>query len=356
MSTKTDCCPETIGNDANPSKLGIMKLNDHKAGMEGLDTNKINQIIESASKGSKFYLHKQKSQERINKKILEMKSSHAKLTEEQLASAKSKMDQFSAKLEKTRDLTRTIVHVDMDAFYAAVEMRDMPELREVPMAVGSNSMLSTSNYHARKFGVRAGMPGFIGRKLCPKLIIVPTNFEKYTQVSREVQAIFADYDPEFSAVSLDEAFLDLTNFLQAREEMGSRMTAAEAVEEMRTRIRESTQLTASAGIAPNGMLAKVCSDRNKPDGQFILENSREAVMDFMQQLPIRKISGIGNVTEQMLGALDITTCQHLWDKRHLLHLLFSENSYDYFLRVALGLGLGSDEVNPQDKTRSKPAN
>ena len=171
-----------------------------------------------------------------------------------------------------------------------------------------------------------------------------------------MQAIFADYDPEFSAVSLDEAFLDLTNFLQAREEMGSRMTAAEAVEEMRTRIRESTQLTASAGIAPNGMLAKVCSDRNKPDGQFILENSREAVMDFMQQLPIRKISGIGNVTEQMLGALDITTCQHLWDKRHLLHLLFSENSYDYFLRVALGLGLGSDEVNPQDKTRSKPAN
>ena len=120
------------------------------------------------------------------------------------------------------------------------------------------------------------------------------------------------------------------------------MTAAQAVEEMRNRIQEKTQLTASAGIAANGMLAKVCSDLNKPNGQFILASQRQAVMDFVGSLAIRKISGIGNVTEQMLAALDVTTCRDLWRKRDLLSLLFSENSCDHFMRVALGLG--SDSV------------
>ena len=120
------------------------------------------------------------------------------------------------------------------------------------------------------------------------------------------------------------------------------VTAAQAVEEMRNRIQEKTQLTASAGIAANGMLAKVCSDLNKPNGQFILASQRQAVMDFVGSLAIRKISGIGNVTEQMLAALDVTTCRDLWRKRDLLSLLFSENSCDHFMRVALGLG--SDSV------------
>ena len=215
--------------------------------------------------------------------------------------------------------------------------------RDKPMAVGSNSMLTTSNYIARKFGVRAAMPGFIAKKLCPELIIVPTNFPKYTEVSRQVQGIFADYDPEFSSVSLDEAYLDLTNYLQAKEAAGERITAAEAVEEMRKRIQEKTQLTASAGIAPNALLAKVCSDKNKPNGQFVLESTREAVMDFVSKLPIRKVSGIGNVTEQLLGSLGISNCKDLWEKRDLLYLLFSESSYDYFLRISLGLG--SDMVS-----------
>lgn len=245
------------------------------------------------------------------------------------------------------------------------------------MAVGSSAMLTTSNYHARRFGVRAAMPGFIvsllkscfvqkltiffcpqAKKLCPELVIVPTNFPKYTEVSRQVQKVFADYDPEFSAASLDEAYLDITDFLYARKDAGAEMTAAEAVDEMRAKILESTQLTASAGIAPNGfhsfpwfiyntnpvnccgtgMLAKVCSDKNKPNGQFLLENTREAVMEFIEDLSIRKISGIGNVTEQLLGSLDVSTCRDLWDKRELLYLLFSESSYDYFVRVALGIG------------------
>jgi len=144
---------------------------------------------------------------------------------------------------------------------------------------------------------------------------VPTNFPKYTEVSRQVQSVFADYDPEFSAASLDEAYLDISDYLIARPDM----TAWTAVQEMRARILEKTQLTASAGIAPNGiylrlytpidnvslfsllvgtgMLAKVCSDRNKPNGQFLLESNLKAVTEFIQPLPIRKISGIGNDCE-----------------------------------------------------------
>ena len=113
-------------------------------------------------------------------------------------------------LRKQRDLTRTIVHVDMDMFYAAVEMRDNPALAGVPMAVGGMGMLSTSNYAARKFGVRAAMPGFIAKKLCPELVIVPGNMEKYAGVSEVVRGVFREYDPNFAPMSLDEAYLDIT--------------------------------------------------------------------------------------------------------------------------------------------------
>ncbi|UYV63438.1 POLK [Cordylochernes scorpioides] len=124
------------------------------------------------------------------------------------------VDAMVAELEWSRDLSQTIVHVDMDMFYAAVEMLDRPELRDVPMAVGTLSMLSTSNYVARKFGVRAAMPGFIGRKLCPQLVLVPHNFEKYKAASRQVQAILREYDPQLNTVSLDEAYLNISQYLE----------------------------------------------------------------------------------------------------------------------------------------------
>ncbi|KAL6062302.1 hypothetical protein STEG23_002024 [Scotinomys teguina] len=314
-------------------------------------------------------------------------------------------------LERNRNLNNTIVHVDMDAFYAAVEMRDNPELKDKPIAVGSMSMLSTSNYHARRFGVRAAMPGFIAKRLCPQLIIVPPNFDKYRAVSKEVKEILAEYDPNFMAMSLDEAYLNITQHLEERQtwpedkrryfdKMGNSVTidsdepggedahrpsedegaispllfddsppdlqlqgnafqpsseeensppvlrnsvvfgtsAEEVVKEIRFRIEQKTRLTASAGIAPNTMLAKVCSDKNKPNGQYQILPSRKAVMDFIKDLPIRKVSGIGKVTEKMLMALGIVTCTELYQQRALLSLLFSETSWHYFLHIALGLG------------------
>ncbi|XP_043191021.1 DNA polymerase kappa-like isoform X2 [Amphibalanus amphitrite] len=336
-------------------QLATMKLNDTKAGMEGLDTDKINQIIEEASRGSKFYNHKKQRQEKIDERIRRMLELKDSFTPEQIARAEAQMDALTAHLEQSRDLSRFIVHVDMDAFYAAVEMRDRPELRDVPMAVGSNSMLSTSNYAARKFGVRAAMPGFIGRKLCPQLVIVPCDFDKYRAASQLVQQVMARYDPDFSMVSLDEGYLDITDRVatemdgdtgdQSEDEVAQRL-----VREMRAEICRLTRLTASAGIAANGMLAKICSDQNKPDGQFFLPRERRAVLDFLRELPVRKVSGIGNVLSQQLAALEVTRCGELLERRGLVRLLFSECAQLSLLRAGLGAdppGVGRDEDSHQ---------
>ncbi|XP_047411662.1 DNA polymerase kappa isoform X3 [Sciurus carolinensis] len=380
-----------------------MGLNDNKAGMEGLDKEKINKIIMEATKGSKYYGNELKKEKQVNQRIENMMQQKAQITSQQLRKAQLQVDRFAMELEQSRNLNNTIVHVDMDAFYAAVEMRDNPELKDKPIAVGSMSMLSTSNYHARRFGVRAAMPGFIAKRLCPQLIIVPPNFDKYRAVSKEVKEILADYDPNFMAMSLDEAYLNITKHLQERrnwpedkrkyfvktenaiendqpgkevdklseherpispllfedsppdlqpplnyEEQNNPQilqnsvvfgtSAEEVVKEIRFRIQQKTTLTASAGIAPNTMLAKVCSDKNKPNGQYQILPNRQAVMDFIKDLPIRKVSGIGKVTEKMLKALGIITCTELYQQRALLSLLFSETSWHYFLHISLGLG------------------
>jgi len=257
--------------------------------------------------------------------------------------------------KKERDLSRIIVHIDMDAFYAAVETRDNPALKDIPMAVGSNSMLCTSNYAARKYGVRAAMPGFIAKKLCPNLKIVPTNFEKYREVSNQVREILKVYDPNFCGMGLDEAYLDLTDYVNgisvksgdielSMKEVHPKSDSHEkqnfvemTVNEIREKIFKRTQLTASAGIACNVMLAKVCSDMNKPNGQYYLPPDKDAILKFVANLSIRKVSGIGRVSEQILNELGIATCGHLLEKKELLYLLFSEISFQHFMRISLGI-------------------
>uniref|UniRef100_A0A667GRH1 DNA polymerase kappa n=1 Tax=Lynx canadensis TaxID=61383 RepID=A0A667GRH1_LYNCA len=205
-------------NDNNRDDLLLrMGLNDNKAGMEGLDKEKINKIIMEATRGSKFYGNELKKEKQVNQRIENMMQQKAQITSQQLRKAQLQVDRFAMELEQSRDLNNTIVHIDMDAFYAAVEMRDNPELKDKPIAVGSMMMLSTSNYYARRFGVRAAMPGFIAKRLCPQLTIVPPNFDKYQAVSREVKEILADYDPNFMAMSLDEAYLNITKHLQERQ-------------------------------------------------------------------------------------------------------------------------------------------
>ncbi|XP_068952342.1 DNA polymerase kappa isoform X1 [Petaurus breviceps papuanus] len=415
-------------NDSDKDGLLLrMGLNDNKAGMEGLDKEKINKIIMEATKGSKFYENELKKEKQVNQRIENMMQQKSQITTQQLWKAQLQVDKLAMELEQNRNLHCTIIHIDMDAFYAAVEMRDNPELRDKPIAVGSMSMLSTSNYHARRFGVRAAMPGFIAKRLCPQLTIVPPNFDKYREVSKEVREILADYDPNFMAMSLDEAYLNITKHLEERQnwpedkrryfvkrgnptendkpemviskapelnetalaispllfedspvqpqqektEVPSQAhfeeqrnpqvlqnsvifgtSAEEVVKEIRFRIEQKTSLTASAGIAPNTMLAKVCSDKNKPNGQYQIPPNREAIMDFIKDLPIRKVPGIGKVTEKMLKALGIITCSDLYQKRALLSLLFSETSWHSFLHISLGLGSTQLERDGERKSMS----
>ena len=333
---------QLTGEFCSQSQVERMSLNDQKAGMEGLDKDRINKIIHEASKGSKFYENERRKEEKTKERIKAMKSELEKYTKDDRSKALLEADRVLNKLRQQNDLSRTIVHIDMDAFYAAVEMRDDPKLRDVPMAVGGNSMLSTSNYLARKYGVRAAMPGFIAKKLCPKLVIVPTHFDKYRKVSSEIREIFSEYDSNFLPLSLDEAYLDLTEYIEVNFFRYPDVEGQELVEvivnEIRTKIYEKTSLTASAGIASNTMLAKICSDLNKPNGQYFLKSDFNVIANFLEELPIRKVKGIGKLSAQMLSMLGIVKCGDLYNKRDLLYLLFSSTSFLYFMDIHLGIG------------------
>ncbi|KAJ7013358.1 hypothetical protein NC653_003140 [Populus alba x Populus x berolinensis] len=305
-----------------------------KAGMEGVDKEKVQRIVYETSKGSKYFENEEKKEALLRQKIENMRAQRAKLSAADLSHYQTLADRRILELEATRDLSRIWLHVDMDAFYAAVETLSNPSLKGKPMAVGGMSMISTANYEARRFGVRAAMPGFIARKLCPELIFVPIDFKKYTHYSELTRKVFEKYDPNFMAASLDEAYLDITEVCKERG-----MSCGEIAEELRKCINEETGLTCSAGVAPNRLLAKVCSDINKPNGQFVLINDRMAVMTFISSLPIRKIGGIGKVTEHILrDAFGISTCEEMLQKGGLLCALFSHSTADFFLSVSLGIG------------------
>ncbi|KAK3242023.1 hypothetical protein CYMTET_48263 [Cymbomonas tetramitiformis] len=187
-----------------------------KAGMDGVDKDKVKQIVYEMSKGSAHFANEQRKEAQVMQRIERMKGQAAKLTPTQLQGSERAADGRIASLEATRDLSKTWLHIDMDAFYAAVETLDDPSLASKPMAVGGMGMISTANYVARTFGVRSAMPGFIARKLCPELLFVKPDFEKYTKASHVTRGVFAIYDPKFMAGSLDEAYLDVTAVCLAR--------------------------------------------------------------------------------------------------------------------------------------------
>ncbi|WP_035611461.1 DNA polymerase IV [Haloferula sp. BvORR071] len=199
---------------------------------------------------------------------------------------------------------RKIVHIDMDCFYAAIEERENPSLKGKPVGVGGSSrrgVLTTANYEARKYGCRSAMPVFKALELCPQLILVRTRFDLYRTVSAQVRAIFGRFTDKIEPLSLDEAYLDLSHL---------NTSAAALAREIRTQIKEETGgLTASAGIAPNKMIAKIASDWRKPDGQF--EVKPEEVDAFMKALPVRRIWGVGGKMAGKLESIGIRTCGEL---------------------------------------------
>jgi len=209
--------------------------------------------------------------------------------------------------EQNQPRQRKIIHCDCDCFYASIEMRDNPALRGKPIAVGGSperrGVVATCNYEAREFGIHSAMASATARRLCPDLIIIRTDMEKYRLASSQIHEIFQRYTDLIEPLSLDEAFLDVSDCDEFR---GSATRIAEAI---RNEVREVVGITISAGIAPNKFLAKIASDWNKPDGQFaVLPND---VDDFVAKLAVKKLHGVGKVTAAKMHRLNLRTCKDL---------------------------------------------
>lgn len=242
--------------------------------------------------------------------------------------------------------SRKIIHCDCDCFYAAIEMRDEPSLRGRPLAVGGSSdrrgVVATCNYEARAFGVRSAMATAAALRRCPDLIVVPPRMDIYRQVSQQIHRIFRRYTPLIEPLSLDEAYLDVTAVNAFR---GSATLIAEAI---RTEVRETLGITLSAGVAPNKFLAKIASDWNKPDGQYVIRP--EEVDAFVQQLPVTRLFGVGKVTAARLHRMGIKTCADLrqWTEDALLAQfgVFGTRLYE------LSWGIDRREVRPERVRKS----
>ncbi|KAI8958066.1 IMS-domain-containing protein [Daldinia sp. FL1419] len=314
-----------------------------KAGQDSVDQSKVSEIIYNASKGSKFFNREEEKDKILTQKIEQILEKKRRLEKLDLTRELRLADQLITQLEASRDLTQHIVHVDCDAFYAAVEQLDRPELKDVPFAVGGG-VLTTCNYLARKFGCRSGMAGFVAKKLCPNLLLLPLNSDKYASKAQEVRQVLAQYDPRFQSASIDEAYLNITEYCAEHS-----MTPEDTVQQMRDEIHEKTKITVSAGIAANAKLAKICSNMNKPNGQYILPNDRNAIMDFMRDLPTRKVNGVGRVLERELQEIGIKTCGDIYPQRQFL--LFGEKTYEFLMMCYLGLG--RTEVQPVEEYERK---
>ena len=391
-----------------------------KAGMEGIDRSKIDAIILRESGNSNFMKQQRKRDAAVDERIAKMKR---RLDEHKggphtWAEAERRMEPEIERLMKRRKRLSTCVVVDMDAFYMSCELLSRPDLNDRPAVVG-RGMVLTSNYVARRYGVRSAMAGWIADKLVEelsngkeKLVHVPSNFDLYTRKAHEVRSVLAEYDPKMRAYSLDEAYLDLEPYLALRvgkglshKEVVALLTKAEQnavnkdeededmdvyvdekdnsdskpvanaedpsldhlnpdvvlkatasiVEEMRKKVTKATGgLTCSAGLANNFMLSKIASDLNKPNGQCIVGPTNKEVLDFIRPMKVRKVGGIGRVTEKILNAFDIRTVQELYDKRALVQFIFDGQATAIFL-LQRSIGWSNSDSNTKDDEEESSA-
>jgi len=240
---------------------------------------------------------------------------------------------------------RKIVHIDMDAFYASVEQRDDPRLRGKPVVVawrGSRSVVCAASYEARKFGVRSAMPAVRAERLCPSAVFLPPDFPRYRAVSRQVREIFKRHTDLIEPLSLDEAYLDVS------ENKTGLPTATQVARTIREQIRSELDLTASAGVAPNKFLAKIASDWRKPDGLFVIQPGE--VDSFLFPLPVSRLPGVGKVTEEKLKSFQVQT---VGDLRALDLSALERHFGRYGVRLhELAQGIDNNEVIPDRPTQS----
>ncbi|KAF8894098.1 hypothetical protein BD779DRAFT_1435288 [Infundibulicybe gibba] len=317
----------------------MKRLAGPSTGKAGLahDQTEINRVITEASKGSKFYENEKKKDKDLTDRIEKILAARGEaLKGADIEKVESSVDQLLTELESQRDLSQTIVHVDMDAFYASVELLHDPELHDKPFAVG-RGVLTTASYEARKHGIRSGMPEFIAKKLCPSLIVVPNVFSRYIDMSNKVMEIFKRYDPNMCAAGCDEGYLNITAYCH---EHG--LSVWDCVERMRKTVFEETRLTVSAGIAPN---------KNKPNGQYQIAFDAKEIVAFMRDLSIRKIPFIGRVNERLLESIGIKTCGDIFTHRGIISLMDKQFGLKFLLRTYLGIG--SNAVQPIQRGERK---
>jgi DNA polymerase-4 len=242
---------------------------------------------------------------------------------------------------------RKIIHVDMDAFYASVEQRDDPDLRGKPVAVGGGhrGVVMAASYEARKYGVRSAMPSVTAKRRCPELIFVKTRFDVYRAVSQQIRAIFLDYTDLVEPLSLDEAYLDVT---EDRHGLGSARAIAE---DIRRRINEEAQLTASAGVSYCKFIAKLASDHRKPNGLCVITPEKGA--DFVGSLPVARFHGVGPVTAEKMERLGIQTGADLRDWSLPALQAHFGSSADWYWRICRGID--EREVKPDRPYKSVSA-
>ena len=245
-------------------------------------------------------------------------------------------------------LHRKIIHIDMDAFYASVEQMDFPELRGKPIAVGGSEnrgVVAAASYEARKFGVRSAISGVLAKKNCPELIFVQPRFDRYKEISKKIHSIFFDYTDLVEPLSLDEAYLDVTQNKKGNP------SATLIAQEIRMRILNEVGLTASAGVSVNKFVAKIASDYNKPNGQKTV--NPDEVIPFLEELPIRKFYGVGKVTTEKMYQLGIFTGLELKSKSlEFLSTHFGKSGAFYYQVVR---GIHTSEVKPDRITKSVAA-
>lgn len=399
-------------SSATASASALIVSAADKAGMEGVDRAKIDAIILRESGNSNFMKQQRKRDAAVDERIAKMRRrlDEHKVGPHAWAEAERRMEPEIERLMKKRKRLSTCVVVDMDAFYMSCELLSRPDLNDKPAVVG-RGMVLTSNYVARRYGVRSAMAGWIADKLVEelsngkeKLVHVPSNFDLYTRKAHEVRSVLAEYDPKMRAYSLDEAYLDLGPYLALRigkksshEEVVALLTKAEQttsnndeeeeqdededdednidskpsakdedasldhlspddvlkataaiVDEMRKKVTKATGgLTCSAGLANNFMLSKIASDLNKPNGQCIVGPTNKEVLDFIRPMKVRKVGGIGRVTEKILNAFGIRTVQELYGKRALVQFIFDGQATANFL-LQRSIGWSNSDSNSKD--------
>ncbi|KAG5475058.1 hypothetical protein CUR178_04508 [Leishmania enriettii] len=329
-----------------------------KAGLQTVDKEKREALIKEFSKNSNFYANEERKAQRRQRQIegllVKTRQYEASVRGDPnvFRELQRRVAELEASFEAHRSFDRIYTHMDMDMFYAAVEMKKNPQYTEMPLAIGSMSMLSTTNYVARKYGVQSGMPGFIGMRLCPQLVIVPTDFAACRVESGKFKGVVREYDPGAQELGIDEVMMCLNDYLAQHHKNATthaaRFDIAERViEECRRRVAEATGLTASAGIAPTPTLAKMASNYKKPNGQCSVRLfSREAVMSYLARIPVRQVPGIGKCRESLLAGLGIHTLGEVYEQRHRLYYILTQKTYEFLLASAMGVGGMYDSLEP----------